>query len=390
MAPPFSKQEYAARLTRTRSAMRERELEALVVGDPSNINWLTGYDAWSFYTPQVMVLSHDQGPVWIGREMDANTAKYTTYLSPDQVVAYPEALVQRNDVHPGDFMGSWLGEYGFRKARIGFESDTYYLSPRCLDCMRAKVPNADWIDADRLVNWARLVKSAAELEMMRQAAAIAGQVMQVAYDSLRAGVRQCDLMAEVSRAQIRGTADFGGDMPAIHPLVLAGENASAAHPMRTDTPFEHDQTVAFELGACRKRYNVGLARTAHIGKPPSRLTEIAKAVEEGMEAVLESLKAGVACASVHSAWQRVLDRYRLEKKSRIGYSIGLAYAPDWGEHTLSFRPNETVVVPEDAVVHVILGMWMQGWGMEVSETIQVRERDAVCLTNFSRSVHLVG
>jgi Xaa-Pro aminopeptidase len=178
-------------------------------------------------------------------------------------------------------------------------------------------------------------------------------------------------------------------MPAIHPLVLAGENASAAHPMWTDAPFEHSQTVAFELGACRKRYNVGLARTAHIGKPPSRLTETAKAVQEGMEAVLESLKAGVACASVHSAWQRVLDRYHLEKQSRIGYSIGLAYAPDWGEHTLSFRPNETAVVPEDAVVHVILGMWMQGWGMELSETIHVRERDAVCLTNFPRVVHLV-
>jgi len=160
--------------------------------------------------------------------------------------------------------------------------------------------------------------------------------------------------------------------------------------MWTDAPFEADQTIAFELGACRKRYNVGLARTVHLGKPPQRLTDTAKAVEEGMEAVLDTLRAGVACQDVHAAWQRVLDRYGLEKRSRIGYSIGVAYAPDWGEHTLSFRPNEPCPVPENAVIHIILGMWMDGWGMELSETIHVRERDAVCLTEFPRDVRVIG
>ena len=390
MAPPFMKTEYDDRLARVRRAMAARGLDALVIGDPANINWLTGYDAWSFYTPQMMLVDMHDGPFWMGREMDAGAAKFTSYLTEAQIVAYPEPLVQRTDTHPSAFLADWIRDHGFAAAHIGYESDVYYLSPRALSVLQAGLPDATWHDADLLVNWVRLVKSDAEISMMQMAAKIAEGAMQTAWDGARPGVRQCDLMADIVAAQIRGTDDYGGDLTAVHPLILAGEAAATAHPMWTDAVLEDGQTIAFELGGCRKRYNVGLARTIHIGTPPQKLQDTAKAVEEGMQAVMDSLHAGAITGDVHAAWQRVLDRYGLEKKSRIGYSIGVAYAPDWGEHTLSFRPQETVVVPENAVVHIILGMWMAGWGMELSETLHVQKGGCQRLANFPQHVHLVS
>jgi Xaa-Pro aminopeptidase len=390
MAPPFMKSEYDDRLARVRRAMAARGLDALVIGDPANINWLTGYDAWSFYTPQMMLVDMHDGPFWMGREMDAGAAKFTSYLTEAQIVAYPEPLVQRTDTHPSAFLADWIRDHGFAAAHIGYESDVYYLSPRALSVLQAGLPDATWHDADLLVNWVRLVKSDVEISMMQMAAKIAEGAMQTAWDGARPGVRQCDLMADIVAAQIRGTDDYGGDLTAVHPLILAGEAAATAHPMWTDAVLEDGQTIAFELGGCRKRYNVGLARTIHIGTPPQKLQDTAKAVEEGMQAVMDSLHAGAITGDVHAAWQRVLDRYGLEKKSRIGYSIGVAYAPDWGEHTLSFRPQETVVVPENAVVHIILGMWMAGWGMELSETLHVQKGGCQRLANFPQHVHLVS
>ena len=73
---------------------------------------------------------------------------------------------------------------------------------------------------------------------MREAAQIAEIAMQTAWDGVRPGVRQCDLMADVVAAQIRGTKQFGGDQPALHPLILAGEAASTAHPMWNDSILE--------------------------------------------------------------------------------------------------------------------------------------------------------
>ncbi len=390
MAPAFSKAEYDDRLNRVRKAMAERDLELLVIGDPANINWLTGYDAWSFYTPQMMLVDMHDGPFWMGRLMDAGAANFTTYLTQSQIVAYPETLVQRPDTHPMDYLADWIRDNGHGRARIGYESDVYYLSPRAIAALQTGLPDADWYDADLLVNWVRLVKSEAEIAMMRQAARLAEIAMQTAWDGAQVGVRQCDLMADVLAAQIRGTPEFGGDMPAIHPLILAGEAASTAHPMWSDAPLKDGQTIAFELGGCRKRYNVGLARTVHLGAPNDDLLKTASAVEDGMAAVMDALKAGAIAGDVHKAWQQVLDRYGLEKKSRIGYSIGTAYAPDWGEHTLSFRPNEPTIVPENAVVHVILGMWMDDWGLELSETLHVRANDCQRLCDFPQHVHMVG
>ena len=390
MAPPFLKSEYDDRLARVRCAMATRGLDALVIGDPANINWLTGYDAWSFYTPQMMLVDMHDGPFWMGREMDAGAAKFTSYLTDAEIVTYPESLVQRTDTHPSAFLADWIRDHGLATAHIGYESDVYYLSPRALSVLQAGLPDAIWHDADLLVNWVRLVKSDAEIKMMQAAAKIAEVVMQSAWDGALPGVRQCDLMADIVATQIRGTDEFGGDMTAIHPLILAGEAAATAHPMWTDAVLEDGQTIAFELGGCRKRYNVGLARTIHIGTPPQKLQDTAKAVEEGMQAVMDNLHAGAITGDVHAAWQRVLDRYGLEKKSRIGYSIGVAYAPDWGEHTLSFRPKETAVVPENAMVHIILGMWMDGWGMELSETLHVQSCKCQRLADFPQHVHLVS
>ena len=157
-----------------------------------------------------------------------------------------------------------------------------------------------------------------------------------------ARVRQCDLMADIVAAQIRGTDEFGGDMTAIHPLILRARPRHS-HPMWTDAVLEDGQTIAFELGGCRKRYNVGLARTIHIGTPPQKLQDTAKAVEEGMQAVMDNLHAGAITGDVHAAWQRVLDRYGLKRKAvsairsvllmpQIGGNILLAFVhkkPRW-------------------------------------------------------------
>ncbi len=389
MAPPFTKEEYVDRLDKVRRSMQAKGLEVLVIGDPANVNWLTGYDAWSFYTPQIMVVGLELAPTWLGREMDAGAAAFTTYLPAEQIVSFPENYVQQKEIHPAQYMAEWMNAKALNGKKVGYESDVYFLTPAAVEHLKAGLPDSTWTDCGLLVNWERLIKSPAEILMIQQAAAIAGEAMKTAYDGVRPGVRQCDLMADVVAAQIRGTPEFGGDQTALHPLVLAGEAATTAHPMWTDAQFEQDQTIAFELGGCRKRYNAGLARTVHLGKPPQALLTTAKAVGEGMEAVLGTMKTGALCCDVHAAWQAVLDEYGLEKKSRIGYSIGLGYSPDWGEHTISFRPDDHTPLPENAVVHIILGMWMDNWGMEVSETIHVSGDRAVCLTQFPREVHVI-
>ena len=390
MPPAFTKQEFDDRLVKVRARMESDQLDALIIGDPANHNWLTGYDAWSFYVPQVVLVQHDVGPIWMGRKMDAGAAKLTTYLTQDQELPYPEDCVQRAGTHPMEVVGGYLRDMGLDGKTIGYESDTYFFSAKSVACAQAALPNAKWVDADLLVNWCRTVKSAAEIQVMREAARLVEGAMQVAYETVVPGIRQCDLVSAILAKQVGGNEDFGGDLSSLPPLILAGEAAMTAHPMWTDERFESGQTVALELGGARKRYNAGLARTVQLGGGSPVLFDTAKAVEEGLEAVLATIKPGVAAHEVHRAWQDVLDRYGLEKESRIGYGIGVGYTPDWGEHTVSLRPNEPTILEENMTIHVMLGMWMDDWGMEMSETTLVTSSGVECLTNFPRGVHVVS
>ena len=65
-------------------------------------------------------------------------------------------------------------------------------------------------DSERLVNWARLVKSDAEIGYMKSAALISQKAMKTAMDVINPGVRQCDAVGEIQKSLFYGTEEFGG------------------------------------------------------------------------------------------------------------------------------------------------------------------------------------
>ena len=95
MNPAFELPEYERRLEKVRRAMSEKNLDALVIGDPANMNWLTGFDAWSFYVPQVMLVLHDQPPARYGpadglmRLRCAEPPEQANRLEPGALVVQP-------------------------------------------------------------------------------------------------------------------------------------------------------------------------------------------------------------------------------------------------------------------------------------------------------------
>jgi Xaa-Pro aminopeptidase len=384
---PFDRSEYAARLARIRRAMTSRDIGLLVITDVANQHYITGYDGWSFYTPQVVLVPiEDEEPVWIGRAMDAAGGRLTAWMSPGNVVGFPESYVQQPDRHPMDWIAAYIVERGWARRRIAIELEAYYYSPKAHAHLVAGLPAATIFDAELMVNWVRAVKSPAEIAYLRNAARLAEGTMRAAYEAIAPGVRECDAIARIYAAQTGGHRDFAGDITALPPTILAGENASAPHLMWSDRRFGADETVALELaGACR-HYTAGLARTLQLGRPGPKVLDTAKAVLEGMETVLATMRPGVTGEDVEAAWRAVIARHGLKKESRIGYSIGLGFPPDWGEHTISLRQGDRRVLEPGNVLHSILGMWMDGWGIEISETILVTERGCEALTEFPREV----
>lgn len=368
--------------------MSERGMDALVVSDPANMYYLCGYNAWSFYMPQCVIVPAFGAPVLYARAMDAGGAQHTCVLPQDQITGYPEELVHRPDVHPMSWIASHAKERGLLPdgARVAVEGDAHFFSPRGYHAIAEVVGAEQMVDSNELVNWVRVVKSPAEQALLRIAAKTAQASMSVALDAVAPGRRQCDVAAEIVAAQTRGTPEHGGDYPSLVPMMPTGDAAGTPHLTWTDQPFETGEATTIELAGVYQRYHCPLSRTVMLGEPPARLRAASVAVTEGLQAALLMLVPGRTAHEVHAAFQRILTSHGLTKDSRIGYSIGIGYPPDWGEHTVSLRAGDRTELVAGMAFHLIVGMWMEGWGYEGSEPVIVQESGAERLTDLPQEL----
>ena len=107
----FSKSEYQERVNKVKAKMLDNNIDLLLVSSPANQFYLTGYDGWSFYTPQMVVITIDEDqPYWIGRQMDSVGAKFTAYLDKNHIIPYPDTFVASQLIHPMNFLVDFIKE----------------------------------------------------------------------------------------------------------------------------------------------------------------------------------------------------------------------------------------------------------------------------------------
>lgn len=387
--PAFSAKEYARRLAKTRAAMSDAGLDVLFVEDPSNMAWITGYDGWSFYVHQGVVVFHDADPIWWGRRQDANGALRTVWMQDDRIFGYADHFVQSAVRHPMQDLARLLSEMGHAKARIGVEMDNYYFSAKAYTTLCAELPNAQILDATALVNWQRAVKSDEEIAFMQKAARIAENVMDGVIERIEPGMRKNDLVAEIYGDVIRGIGDDWGDYPAIVPLLPSGTNAAAPHLTWDSQPFKRGEGTFFELAGCYRRYHIPFCRSVFLGTPPDFLKRAEAALVEGLEAGLDAARAGNRAQDIAIALAAPLERAGIERGARCGYPIGLSYPPDWGERTISLREEDETILEPGMTFHFMPGLWMDDWGLEITESILITEDGpAACFCDRPRKMYL--
>lgn len=382
----FTRAEYAERLAKTRAAMARAGIELLIVTDPSNMHWLTGYDGWSFYVHQCVLVPGAGEPIWYGRGQDANGARRTAWIGHDSIVGYPDHYVQSDERHPMDLLARIIDERGWGKAAIAVEMDNYWYTAAAHAALVRHLPNARFSDAKGLVNWQRAVKSPAELDYMRKAARIVEAMHRRILETVEPGMRKCDLVAEIYDAGLRGVDGIGGDYAAIVPLLPSGAEASAPHLTWDDRPMRKGEGTFFEIAGCYRRYHCPLSRTVFLGTPTQAFLDAEKATLEGMAAGLEAAKPGNACEDIANAFFAVLKRHGITKDNRTGYPIGLSYPPDWGERTMSLRPGDRTELKPGMTFHFMTGLWLETMGLEITESIAITGTGVECLANVPRQL----
>jgi Xaa-Pro dipeptidase len=377
---PFSDAEYRGRLERLRADMAAAALDAFVTFGPENINYLTGHDTPAYQYLQACVVTHDGPPVNLARSIDASNTLLRSWSR--RAVAYAD----HDD--PVATLVALLRQLVPRRARIGVEDGAFFVTPRQHSRLKDLLAAAGHAVAGiHLVEERRLIKSEEEIAVIRRAGRITAEAMRTAIAAAAEGVSENAIAAAVWASLVGA----GGQFPGLPPFIVSGERASLGHATWGGRRLRAGDALNFELPGVVARYVAPLFRTGSVGAPSAGMRAIEAACHEALEALLAAMRPGVALADLHRLNVEIFARRGLALGHRTGYSVGVGYAPDWGEgNVLSIVEGAAREVAAGMVFHLVPGIYVPGrFAVVISETVIVTPRGAERAVDFPAELFVV-
>jgi Xaa-Pro aminopeptidase len=370
----FPKAEYDARVGRARKALAAAGIDVLIVTGPENIFYLTGQQTPGYYTFQALVLAVDQNAVFVLRQLEYFNFIANTFIS--------DAEVYQDGDEPVSFLVDVIQKRGLAAKRIAIDKRGWFLPIAVYETMLAKFGKV--ADGAGLIERLRTVKSPAEIGKIAQAARYVDAGMQAGLSRVKLGSSDNDLVAAMMGASIAAGSEYVG----MEPLVSVGPRTGVPHGTWRRRRIGKDEPAFLEMAACHDRYHAALMRSAWVGAVPAEAADMEKVCQEGLVAALDALRPGQACAAPHLACQVVIDRagYTDSFRKRTGYSIGISFAPDWGEGgILSLYTGVATELQPGMTFHIPPALRIYGrFTVGVSETVVVTERGCDVLGSIPR------
>jgi Xaa-Pro dipeptidase len=375
----FPVDEFRRRLRLVQDEISARDLDAALVFGPANLFYLTGYETIGFSNFQLAVVTPGGEPRLLVRELESAPARRLSWLSDDPVA-------WEDDQDPVEATAGMLRSLGLDRGRVGVDERSMFLSVRTYRRLRQLLPELELADGSGIVEKARRVKSPLEIDCFRTAAGYTHAGMWAALDAVFEGSSDNQVGAAAAEAMYAA----GSEYVASGPTVTTGYRSGIAHTTFARNPIAIGHAVLVELGGVHRRYTAALMRSAVAGPPSELVRRMYDACSRGLDAAIAAIRPGVTSSSVHEACQRVIDDagFQPNFRKRLGYSIGVGFAPGWGEGSFLElnRGDETVLEP-GMVFHLPPALRVYSVaGVGCSETLVVTDHGVELLTCFPRDL----
>jgi Xaa-Pro aminopeptidase len=340
------------RLDNLRAALADAGLDALLVNQPENRRYLSGFTG----SAGTLIVTADAAVL-------ATDFRY-----------YSQARQQAPDFELAEVgyeftkhLPDLLAEVG--ATRVGFERD--HVTVATLDAWQAAASDVEWSGTSALVEDLRAVKSAAEIRTIRTAVELADQAFARVMEQLKPGLAERDV-AWMVRAQLH---ELGADDVAFETIVACGLDSAKPHYRAADKPIRVNQPLVIDMGAVVDGYHSDMTRTIWLGSPDLRYAEIYSLVLEAQTAAEAGMQAGMSGPEVDALAREIIDAAGHGDHFRhgLGHGVGLAVhegpqlGPTAGDEPL--RPHMVATVEP--------GVYLPDWGGVRIEDMVVVTADGV-------------
>lgn len=365
----FPEAEHRARLARTRRIMARNGLDALLVFAQESHFYLTGFDTAGYVFFQVgLVTANDEETVLLTRLPDKRQAEVASL--------YDEVRIWLNaeDANPALDLRTIMAERGLKGGRVGVEFATHGLTAangRMVEAALADFCTLE--DASDIVRRQRLVKSPAELELVRAAGKLADSATMAAIEAARPGVYDTAL----SGAAVTAMLEAGADMPSGGPLVNVGSRALFGRGIGGAKRIESDDQVLIELAGSACRYHVVIEHTVAVGRTdPRQESQMAVAID-ALEQIKQAARPGERLGRLNEIHCAVLDGagFAHARYAACGYALGCTFKPTWMDVPPMIHSDNPLILTPGMVffVHIMIPDTRTGLVAGVGQTFAIGE-----------------
>ena len=365
----FPDEEFHHRRERVARAMEEAGLDALLITNPAEINYLTGYRTFEVSVHAALVF---QPGFCFLQVPSIETGPATATALADTISGYRWEAIH-TVVEP-------LCEALQGCSAIGISPWSNGLRPGLLRELEQRLGADRLKDSAGLLDTIRLVKTEAELERLKESARMTQVGLAAATEAIRPGVDENTIAAEGARALLAAGSEF----MSLQPIVVSGPRSSVIHLNHQQRIVEQGDPVFLEFGAVRHRYTAPMMRTAVAGSPTPEMQQINDTCHQLHDALTGKMIPGNRFDDAAAAADKVLAPVadRAFFSGVYGYSVGAQFPPSWVEGTGFIARGEERVFRPGMVFHLPLCLRIPGqWGIGMSNTVVIGENGATPITH---------
>jgi Xaa-Pro aminopeptidase len=346
------------------AGLRERKLDCLLVAFSPNLRYLSGFTG-----------SNGALLILAGRSILFTDPRYRTQAAQESTCGI---RVAKGPLVPE--LVATLGKLGVK--RIGYEParmtcDTFESLKSRLPLRASLEPVTGWIEE------LRMVKSAAELVLIRRSVETNSRAFEQTMARVKPGVRERDLASELEYRMRR----LGAEKPSFETIVASGVRSALPHAQPTAARLTPGDLVVIDMGAFQDGYASDMTRMLSVGAPNVKVKRMYRAVLEAQLAAIDAVRPGVPSVSVDRAARRVLAGFGLDHCfiHSTGHGLGL----EIHEPPRLGKRDRHRLCPGMAIT-IEPGAYIEGFGgVRIEDTVVVTESGCEILTPTPKDLHTV-
>lgn len=328
-----------------------QNLDALVVTNPTNIFYLSGFRGFSETdTEAILVLKNDVSTL-VTAKIYTNEAKALESKELKVIIVPERHLIEERTI---ELVGN--------AKRIGFEQN--HLVYSFYKKLKEKV-SGKLVPTEDLIEFQRMIKSADEIKNIEKAQQISVRAFKKLVPTIKAGQTEEELRDKLEAI----LKTEGSDGISFETIVASGKNSGIPHYRTGKKRIAKDEILLFDFGAMYKNYHADITRTIFFGKVTTQYQNIYDLVQKAQTTAVKKIKNGTSAQNAYDTANSIFKSKKVEDNflHGLGHGIGLdIHEPPY------LRATTNHILQNNMIFSVEPGLYFPWGGIRIEDLVTIK------------------